>query len=260
MLEKLLQSLELGTKEQIIYKLILEHGKIAPFLLSRLAKINRTTVYSVAKELVDKGLIVEDLGGKSLYYLPVRGEGLEKLVKIEHEKVAQKEKSIQELQDFLKQMPESKTYSVPKIRFVDEADLKDYLYEATPRWIESNMATDPTWWGFQDHSFVEKHKDWIVWFWKHAPQEVNLKLFSNISPIEKDMVKEKFERREIKFWNSNDTHESTSGHEISATQWVVGDYVIYIMTKQRPFYLVEIHDGMIAHNSRELFKKLWGEK
>ncbi len=249
----LLTQLGLGNKEQIIYKLILEHGKIAPHLLSRLTKINRTTVYSVAKELVDKGLIVEDLGGKTLYYLPVRGEGLEKLVQIEHAKVEAKEKSIRELQDFLKLMPESKTYSVPKIRFVDEADLKDYLYEATPRWITSNLATDPTWWGFQDHTFVEKYKDWIVWFWGHAPTEVNLKLFSNESPIESAMMKEKIQRREIKFWSGTDN----PNHEISATQWVVGDYVIYIMTKQRPFYLVEIHDGMIAHNSRELFKKLW---
>jgi len=37
----------------------------------------------------------------------------------------------------------------------------------------------------------------------------------------------------------------------------VGSYVIFIMTKQRPFYLVEIHDSVIAHNSRELFKTIW---
>ena len=55
MLEETLNKLELGNKEQVIYKLILEHGKIAPALLSRFAKINRTTVYSVAKELKEKG-------------------------------------------------------------------------------------------------------------------------------------------------------------------------------------------------------------
>ena len=72
MLEKLLNQLGLGEKEQTIYKLILEHGKIAPALLSRLAKINRTTTYSVANELKTKGLIIEDLGGKTLYYLPAK--------------------------------------------------------------------------------------------------------------------------------------------------------------------------------------------
>jgi sugar-specific transcriptional regulator TrmB len=138
MLEKLLNQLGLGNKEQAVYKLILEHGKIAPALLSRFAKINRTTVYSVAKELKEKGLIVEDLGGKTLYYLPSRENELEKLIEGEEERTKEKVNSIKELQEFLKNAPASKTYSVPKIRFVDEVDLEKYLYEASPRWIETN--------------------------------------------------------------------------------------------------------------------------
>ena len=79
-MEKILEKLGLGNKEQIIYKLILERGKIAPVQVSRLTKINRTTVYSAAKELQEKGLIVEDLGGKTLYYLPAREQELEKII------------------------------------------------------------------------------------------------------------------------------------------------------------------------------------
>src|SRR6185436_20262075 len=115
MLEKLLNQFGLGEKEQVIYRLILEHGKIAPTLLGRLARINRTTVYSVAKELKEKGLIVEDLGGRTLYYLPARENELEKIIKRENEEMKRKENSIRELQQFLKNIPESKTYSVPKI-------------------------------------------------------------------------------------------------------------------------------------------------
>ncbi len=249
MLEKVLSQLGLGNKEQTIYKLILEHGKIAPTLLARLAKINRTTVYSVAKELKDKGLIIEDLGGKTLYYLPSKENELEKLVKVEHEKTEQREKSIRELQSFLKQIPESKTFSVPKIRFIDEADLENYLEEATPRWYESMLTSDKTWWGFQDHSFVEKFEKWIDWSWNKAPKDVDLKLLTNESDVEEKMKSKKYsDRRKVKWFDSN---------EFSATQWVVGNYVIYIMTKQRPFYLVEIHDSVIAHNSRELFKSIW---
>src|SRR5258707_1002354 len=140
MLEKLLNQLGLGNKEQAVYKLILEHGKIAPTLLGRLARINRTTIYSVAKELKEKGLIVEDFGGKTLYYLPAREKELEKIVEKEKEAVKVRESSIRELQQFLKNIPESKTYSVPKIRFVDEADLEKYLYEAFPRWVGSMLA------------------------------------------------------------------------------------------------------------------------
>lgn len=252
MIEKVLNQLGLGNKEQVVYKLILEYGKIAPALLSRLAKINRTTVYSVAKELKEKGLIVEDLGGKTLYYMPAREHELEKVAKAKQEEAAKKVDSIRELQEFLKNVPESKTYSVPKIRFVDEIDLEKYLYEATPRWVESQKAVDTTWWGIQDHTFVEHFKDWIVWFWKQAPKEIDLKLFSNDSAIESDMKIEKIDRRQIRFWKE--------GNHLTGTQWVVGDYIILVITKQRPFYLVEIRDSVMAHNMREVFRTLWEEK
>lgn len=257
-IEKTLNSLGLGHKEQVIYKLILEHGKIAPPLLSRLAKINRTTVYSVAKELKDKGLIVEDLGGKIVYYSPARDGELEKVVKKEIENLKTKETAIAELTEFIKNSPQSKTYSVPKIRFVEEADLESYLYEATARWTENQMqvGADKTWWGYQDHTFVEKFNKWIVWFWKQAPKEIDLKLFSNDAEIENKMKDEKIERRQIRFWQNNKNNNKENN--FTSSQWIVGDYIILIITNQHPFYLVEIKDAVMAHNMREVFKKVWG--
>src|SRR3989344_7380726 len=183
-MEKVLKELGLGEKEQVIYKLILEYGKIAPALLARLAKINRTTVYSVADELVEKGLIEEDWGGKVLYYLPVRDEGLQRIITKEKEKAEEKERAVRELGEIIKNIPASKTYSVPKIRFVEEDDLEKYLYEATPRWYESMQTTDTTWYGFQDHTFAEKFEKWIDWSWNCAPQPIKLKLLTNQSDIE----------------------------------------------------------------------------
>src|SRR3989344_3940041 len=252
MLEKVLSQLGLGNKEQAIYKLILEHGKIAPALLARLAKINRTTVYSVANELKEKGLIEEDLGGKVLYYSPVREQGLEKIIREEKERLRTKENSVRELQEFLKNIPESKTYSVPKIRFVDEADLEQFLYEATPRWYESMLTTDSTWYGFQDHTFVEKFEKWIDWSWDKATQPIKLKLLTNASDIEEKMKGKKYsEKRILKFLNNN---------EFTGTQWIVGSYIVLVVTKQHPYYLVEIHDSVMAHNMREVFKNIWKEK
>jgi len=249
MLEKVLNQLGLGNKEQIIYKLILEYGKIAPALLARLAKINRTTVYSVANELKLKGLIEEDLGGKTLYYIPVRVQGLEKIIVEENQKVKDKENSIRELQEILKNTPESKTYSVPKIRFIDEADLEQYLYEATTRWYESMLTTDATWFGFQDHTFVEKFEKWIDWSWDRAPQPIKLKLLTNESDIEEKMKSKKYsDRRMLKFWDNN---------RFTGTQWIGGSYIVLVVTKQRPYYLVEIHDSVMAHNMREVFKTIW---
>ncbi len=251
-MEKLLQQLGLGNKEQVIYKLILKHGRIAPALLARLAQINRTTVYSVAQELKSKGLIIEDLGGKTMYYIPARENELEKVIEKEHENTKAKEAAIRELQEVIKTTAESTNYSVPKMRFIDEADLEKYLFEATPRWIESGLINDPTWWGFQDHTFVEQHEKWILWFWKNAPEQINLKLFSNQSESEERIGEHGIDRRQIRFWEQN--------NHFTGTQWIVGAYIILIVTSSHPHYLVEIHDAVLAHNMREVFKHLWKNK
>lgn len=43
----------------------------------------------------------------------------------------------------------------------------------------------------------------------------------------------------------------------TATTWICGDSQIMISTRQHPFYLVEIHDKTMAHNTKEIFRKLW---
>lgn len=251
MLEQLLNQLGLGEKEKAVYQLVLEHGKIAPALLARLAKINRTTAYSVANELKSKGLIVEDLGSRTIYYLPAREKELERIIEEEKEKAKNRESVFHELQKFLKNIPESKTYSVPRIRFVDEADLEDYLFETSPKWHKSLIASDPdcTWWGFQDHTFVEKFEKWIDRDWEISSPKMKLKLLTNQSDIEEKMKSKKYkDRRMMKFWGTN---------EFTATQWIVGSYIVLVITKQRPYYLVEIHDSVMAHNMREVFKRIW---
>lgn len=266
MIDNILNQLGLSDKEKIIYKLILERGKISPALLARIAKINRTTVYSVASVLKSKGLIAEDLGGKIIYYIPTDTEGLEKTIKKEGEKFKEKERHLRELQETLKNIPKSKTYSVPKIRFIEEEDINDYLYESTPKWHESMMKTDKTWRGFQDHTFVEKFEKWIDWHWEVAPKEIDLKLFTNESKIEKNMETKKYAKKRImKFLKSsepaprfeNKNYLSIQSEGFSATQWVIGEYLIFVMTKQHPYYLVEINDSVLAANTRELFKILW---
>lgn len=249
MLENILKELELGKKEEKVYRLILERGKVAPALIARMVHVNRTTVYSVAKELKEKGLIVEDISGKTIYYMPARSEELEKVIKREKEKSEEKINTIKKLQSELTALPASKNYSIPKIRFVDEADIEDYLHEALPKWYESMVKIDNTWWGFQDHSFVEKFEKWIDYCWKIAPKDLSVKLLTNGSDIEKKMKDKKYaDRRNVRFFPKS---------EFGATEWVIGDYIVFVITKEHPYYLIEIRDAVIAENTRELFKKLW---
>lgn len=249
MIDPLLQKLGLGPKEQLVYKMVLERGKVSPAVVARLARINRTTVYSVAKELKEKGLILEDISGKTIHYIPSRAEELEKVISRQEQENVRKIGLIRKLQTELQNLPESKNLSIPKIRFVDELDIEEYLYESVPRWMESIVKVDPTWWGFQDHTFVEKFEKWIDYVWKIAPKEMDLRLLTNGSDIEKRMKDKKYAgRRNMRFFPKSD---------FSATQWVIGDNIIYIITKEHSYYLIEIRDTVIAENTRELFRKLW---
>jgi hypothetical protein len=110
------------------------------------------------------------------------------------------------------------------------------------------LKTEPTWWGFQDHTFIDFFLNSAEWYWKQAPKAVDLKLLTNRSPTEQQLSG-KFERRHVKFWG-----EATN---FISTTWVCGDYIIMINTRNHPFYLVEIHDALMAHDQREVFKNLW---
>lgn len=249
-IEEVLKTLGLKEKDRLVYQTIAENGKIAPARISRLTKINRTTVYSITSELKRKGLIREGVGDKVTYWSVANDADLDRVITRERETLAKKEETVQTLKEVLKNMPSSKTFSIPKIRYIEEDELDSYLYEATPKWEESLGKTDPTWWGFQDHTFVEHFEKWIDWYWRRAPKEFDLKLFSNDSTIEKHMVEKQFTKRQIRFWD-----EKT---DFTGTLWITGDYVTMIQTNERPFYLVEIHDRVLAHNMREVFRRLWG--
>lgn len=253
MFEEILKKLDLNEKERLVYQTIVEAGKLSTARISRVAKINRTTVYSVCGELKKKGLITESIGEKIAYWSAREGSDLDRVVAREREALARKEETITSLKDALKNMPGSKTFSIPKIRYVEEDELESYLMEASSKWNESLVSTkETTWWGFQSHEFVEYYEKWIVWYWKHAPKNVDLNLFSNDSTIEKRMEEKNISRRQIRFWEGN--------NDFTGTLWITGDYITMIQTAEHPFYLVEIHDAVLAHNMREVFKKLWNTK
>jgi hypothetical protein len=59
------------------------------------------------------------------------------------------------------------------------------------------------------------------------------------------------ERRIVRFWDRPE--------EFNATTWVVGEYILMIYTREKPFYLIEIYNAVLADNMRSLFKGLWEE-
>ncbi|HEX7724798.1 MAG TPA: helix-turn-helix domain-containing protein [Candidatus Paceibacterota bacterium] len=252
MIQDALTSLGFTDKEIQVYLAVLENGKIAPANIASMTGIKRPTVYSVGKELIRRGVITEDLQGSSSYFVALPPQNLSDVLKKQEAEIAEKKKVVHELTKELADLPRSKSYSVPKMRFIDESNLVDFMYKQASVWLESLVKSgNPTTWGFQDHSLVEnkEYLDWIDWYWKVAPKEVDLKLITNDSEIEEKMKGKKYDRRHIKFWKKD--------FAFTATQQIVGDYVLLFMTRQRPHYLVEIHDAVYAENLRQIFKNLW---
>lgn len=250
MISDLLQQLGFGNKEIALYLAVLQQGKVTASNVAKLTKINRTTVYSTAKELIEKGVITEDIGGTTTYLVARPPQDLMQLVVKQEREVQEKKKTIEKAVLELRTLAGEAKYSIPKIVFISEDKLEDYLYKQTPVWNKSMVDTKSMYWGFQDASFVKHYEKWIDWYWeKSGVPQVDLRLLSNESA---EVIKrKKFPRRLIKFWKG--------GTDFTATTWIMGDYVAMIITSQRPHYLVEIHDTVLAHNMRELFKGIWGE-
>ncbi len=251
MIENTLKQLGFGDKEIKVYLSILEQGKTTPANIATITGIKRTTVYSISKELLEKGVIVEDIAGPHSFLVALPPEDLKNLVINEERKLQDKrilvDQAIIQLQDFTK----NTKYSIPKITFIYEEDLENFLYKQTPIWNKSVMEIDKTWWGFQDPTFPHSYKKWIDWFWNEsAPQTLLLKFLSNDTNLEKQIAKLNYERRFIKHWEKKGTN-------FTGTTVVAGDYILLIITSQKPHYLVQIYDATMAHNMRELFKSIW---
>jgi sugar-specific transcriptional regulator TrmB len=250
MLEKALKELGLNDKEIEVYLTILKHGKLKPADVAKQININRTTVYSVAKELIKKGLIFEDLGSPAHYLVANDPKDILRLIDKEEESLFHKKELAGRAIKELSQLALSAELPIPRIRFIEEKLLEKFLYDQTDKWNDSVKKYDDMWWGFQDRDFAENYKSWIVNYWKiPSSQKVGGRLLTNQFLAETEIRKRSSSSRITKYW---DQPENFTG-----TLWIVGDYIIMIVSKDNPHYLVEIYDKVLAHNLREVFKQLW---
>ncbi len=251
MIQPLLKQLGLSEKEIVVYLAILQQGKVSPADIATLTNINRTTVYSVAKELLKKNLIREE-SGKTTYWMARPPEDLSVLIEREKEALRKKEHLLQSAVNELKPLMAGMRYSMPTLTFIDENRLDAYMRSESKKWTDSIVRTDGLWHGFQDDSFVEHYEGWVDWYW-HLPmsQQIVLHLFTNDSSIEKRMHQKKYERRQMKYWK---------GGEVSSTLWICGEYIVVIATRSRPHYLIEIHDRLLSATLRTMFGDLWSKE
>src|SRR5581483_10778664 len=92
-----LREIGLNDKEIKIYMALLKSGRMTPAALAKLSKISRPTVYNIAKSLLSKGIIAEDLGGKTLYLIPLPPESLKEIIEKPKRELEEKEKVVKKL-------------------------------------------------------------------------------------------------------------------------------------------------------------------
>src|SRR3990167_5597022 len=97
MLEEKLKKLGFTEKEEIVYLALLKRGKALPSRIASDTGITRPTVYSVAKSLIEKGVVTEDLGGKTIYLVAEAPGQIFRLVEKEKSKLKEQEELAKEI-------------------------------------------------------------------------------------------------------------------------------------------------------------------
>ncbi len=249
---KTLQKIGLSEKEVKIYLTLLKHGEMKPSALANLTKISRPLVYSLAKDLLSKGLITEDISGKILHFVPLPPTSLEYLIDEAKREVKEKENLIRHAINDLGLITTGKQYPIPKVKIVEEKNMEKFLFDNITKWQDAIIASDGVWWGYQDHQFVEKFGKWISATWQTEQSKhphYKAQVLTNTSAVEQ-MLEKKYPK------SKRDMRPLPEAH-FTATTWVCGDYLIMIMNQEHPYYLLEIHDKLVAQNTAEIFKNLW---
>lgn len=251
MYTELLKKLGFDDKEIAVFITVLERGRVAPAVVATITGIKRPTVYSVAKSLMEKSVLHIDTTSEPAYLVIESGEVLENLVKKQEIRLGEERKLVSEAVQLLENIPKSKNYSVPKIRFYNERELESALYERTKYWHESTVSTgEPLAWGYQDPLWFEKYPEWVRYYWDIAPAELGSRYLMDMRSKETKKNQTFGHDRLIKYLD-------TKKHSFTTTNVVLGDYILYIVANEKPYYMIEIHDRVMAHNTREMFKMLW---
>lgn len=251
-LSETLRALCFNNKEIAVYTTLLQNGRMTPAELSKHTKINRATIYNIAKSLQNKGVIADDLSGRTLYFISLPVECLSEVIERPLRELKGQKHLVERAIEEASMISAEESYPVPNIRFIGEYELTDFFYANIKKWIKSVQNTDKCWWGIQDNTWLQHFSEFNDWYWSNPiSRGIEMNLIGNESPEELTAYKKKLgEQRHIKF--DTDTFFTSS-------IWVGGDYLIMIVTRQRPFYAVEIKDETLSQNMREVFKKLWNQ-
>jgi sugar-specific transcriptional regulator TrmB len=253
MIEKDFQTLGFNQSEVKMFLAAAEIGKAPASLIAKRAGVRRPTGYAALENLVQKGIVsIEQESGVRLY-IANSPDALKRLILEENDQLEKHAKSrleaAEQLAESLRPIFKSTNYSIPKLQFFDgKANVESMLYEYCFQWSESIENYDRIWWGYQDVHFVQSYRKWLDYYWPKMHPDERIKLLTFKDPTE-IKLKGKIPRREIRF--------APAKAKFSSTIWVLGDFVVTIMTRQTPHYAFQLRDSVFAANQRQIFQMLW---
>jgi len=156
---------------------------------------------------------------------------------------------INELDELVAPYLKKSVQAIPKIQYIEGSrEVRAFLYQQLDHWRASFSGEDSTWWGYQDPSFVEHYKPWLEHAWKTQGENESICLLSSPAEVE-DSLRGQVAGRTVKILPDN--------MNFSSTIWVVGSYVVMLMTSSPPHYAVQLREPLFSGNLRLLFKMLW---
>ena len=141
----LLSSLGFTDKQIKIYLVLLQYGKLNPQAISSHSQINRSTVYAVCSELIQKGIIAEELAGKTKVFSALDPVELHKLWRKDEKELQIKKAKINSAISELEKIAKDTKYIIPKINFIPEEDIEQHLTSRVLSWDQSMSQYDSTW-------------------------------------------------------------------------------------------------------------------
>jgi predicted transcriptional regulator len=244
-------SLGLSATEARVYLWLIENGSSPVQKISRKLSLPRSTVYSALDSLVQRGMISKGEKKGASFFSAEDVQAIVRMVERDKESLVQRELIARHLVKQISPLLRKSAVSLPALEVAEgKRNVEQFLFRMLPIWRDSILATDNSTWGYQDHTFVEVFPKWIKECWKvlHIEAGIPGRILSNQSAVEAGL-KGKVPGREVRVLDDTE--------EFSTSTWVMGNYIILIMTRQEPFYLFQVHDRALSANLRALFKRIY---
>ncbi|MFH1029968.1 MAG: helix-turn-helix domain-containing protein [bacterium] len=256
MIEESLKKLGFGDHESLVYNALLANSPAGASLLAKKCNLSRSSVYTTLNLLIAKGLVGTTYKNEIKQFIAEGFSPLENIFKKEQDKLEEKFKLLNAIQNEIKILSDKKI-NIPQIIFFEGQEglkkiYKSMLWEAnnneTMYILRDEFVWEPEW------SFIFK-PDWHDSI-KKRKKEKNLltKLLINDSLLENQKKEYYILRKKLEF--------RYLAKDYSLKQfafYLVGDIVSILSMENNNLIGIRITNRHLAENFRIIFENLWNK-